>query len=124
MNDNITSSQQDLYITLGKRIQEARQRTPLTQAQLAAALGLSRTSVTNIENGRQQILVHTLYAIATALRVDLHTLLPEAESNDIDTVHFVPKGVTQDEWRYIKPLVVGTKKMKHNQRAGEERKNR
>jgi transcriptional regulator with XRE-family HTH domain len=40
------------------------------------ALGLSRTSITNIERGRQPIQLHTLYKIAEVLGVEPTALLP------------------------------------------------
>jgi len=42
------------------------------------AIGLSRTSVTNIEQGRQPIQLHTLYKVAETLGVEPTTLLPGA----------------------------------------------
>ena len=42
----------------------------MTQASLATKAGLGRTSVTNIENGSQSILVHQLVDVANALRLD------------------------------------------------------
>jgi len=43
---------------------------------LALAVGLSRTSVANIEKGRHRIQIHTLYAIAAALGIEPAELLP------------------------------------------------
>lgn len=39
----------------------------LTQAQLASKVGMSRASIANIEGGRQNILLHHVYALAGAL---------------------------------------------------------
>lgn len=39
----------------------------LTQAELAARVGLERTSITNIEGGRQVLTATTINAIAAAL---------------------------------------------------------
>jgi transcriptional regulator with XRE-family HTH domain len=54
-----------------------RRRKHLSQAQFAARVGLSRTSVTNIECGRQAIQLHHLYAFASVLQVDVVKLLPK-----------------------------------------------
>lgn len=65
-----------LYAALGERVLTARRQALLSQAQLAERVGLTRTSITNVERGRQQIQVHTLYAIASALGVRPERLLP------------------------------------------------
>ena len=64
-----------LYAGIGKRIQDLRIARGLTQSQLATAISLSRTSITNIENGRQKVLVHTLVEIASALDVRVGDIL-------------------------------------------------
>lgn len=60
------------------------------------ALGLSRTSVTNIERGRQPVQLHTLYRIAATLGVEPTLLLPVAsvtgERQGSET------NLKQDEW--------------------------
>lgn len=54
----------------GSSVRTRRMRAGLTQDQLAATIGLSRTSIANIEQGRQQVLLHHAWAIARALKVD------------------------------------------------------
>jgi transcriptional regulator with XRE-family HTH domain len=54
-----------------------RRRKHLSQAQFAARVGLSRTSVTNIERGRQAVQLYQLYTFASALQVDVVRLLPK-----------------------------------------------
>lgn len=54
-----------------------RQIAGLSQEALAKRVGMSRTSVTNIEKGRQQIPLHMLYAFADALGVEPAALLPD-----------------------------------------------
>ncbi len=63
------------YVAVGRQIAQARQ-AKMTQESLAQRLSLTRTSIINIEKGRQQILVHTLADIAGALGVPITTLLP------------------------------------------------
>ena len=48
----------------------------VTQEGLAKLVGLTRTSLTNIEKGRQKILLHTFADLAAALRVAPAELLP------------------------------------------------
>lgn len=54
----------------------------MTQEALAAKTRLTRTSIINIEKGRQQVLLHTLVDIASALRVSPVELIPEIDSID------------------------------------------
>lgn len=67
------------YAAIGRRIAKARVgRT--TQEDLAKKTALTRTSIVNIEKGRQQILVHTLVDIARALRVQISELVPPGDT--------------------------------------------
>lgn len=67
------------YIEFGQNVRRHRQRVgvKLSQESLAKRVGLSRTSVTNIEKGRQQLPLHMLYSFADALGVDPIALLPD-----------------------------------------------
>jgi transcriptional regulator with XRE-family HTH domain len=67
-----------LYRLLGQYIKSARLQRHLTQEELAAYVGLTRTSINNIEHGRQRIQIHTLYALADALQTRPAALLPRA----------------------------------------------
>jgi transcriptional regulator with XRE-family HTH domain len=62
------------YIDVGRRIREARTGATLTQAQLASLAALTRSSVANIEAGRQRVPLHVLALIADALGIDPRTL--------------------------------------------------
>lgn len=106
----MTSSSHDaenLYMAIGKRIREARVKLSLTQEELAAALRMSRTSVTNIEKGRQHVLVHTLYAIASVLKIDVRQLLPGSEISSVryNSSSPTPDGISEKEWKYIRPVI-------------------
>ena len=54
----------------------------MTQSQLGEAIGLLRTSVVNIESGRQKTPVHVLYAISVKMGVEPHDLLPAVSELD------------------------------------------
>ncbi|MGI4831287.1 MAG: helix-turn-helix domain-containing protein [Janthinobacterium lividum] len=69
---------QGLYRQLGASIARERRKKGLSQEVLAAKLQLTRTSVTNIENGRQHVQIHTLYAVANVFGISLADLLPTA----------------------------------------------
>src|SRR5437867_243891 len=72
-------SMRQFYIELGRNIRRHRQRpgVDLSQDSLAKRVGLSRTSVTNVEKGRQQVPLHMLYVFADALGVEATALLPD-----------------------------------------------
>src|ERR1700722_11864565 len=65
-----------LYREFGLLLAAERKRKHLTQAQFAARVGLSRTSVTNIECGRQPVQLHHLYLFAGVLQITAQSLLP------------------------------------------------
>lgn len=52
----------------------------MTQEKLGALVGLSRTSITNIEKGRQHVSLHHLFALAKALKVSPEALLPAVKT--------------------------------------------
>ncbi len=68
-----------LYIEIGKRIRQERQAIGFNQAELAQEVGLTRTSIVNIERGYQRPPIHTLYRVARALAIPIDDLLPEIE---------------------------------------------
>lgn len=90
-----------LYAAVGRRVRKARLEKKITQEELAAAIGLTRTSITNIEKGRQKLLLHTLSALARRLAVPCASLLPdesELESGASQSPEYiVDKAGTRDE---------------------------
>lgn len=71
---SVTSDQ--IYKPIGELVRRRRKKMKLTQAQLSSRVGISRASLANIETGRQSVVVHQIYAIAAALDVSPHDLLP------------------------------------------------
>lgn len=49
----------------------------LTQEDLSRRVGLSRTSITNMEQGTQHVSLHHLFDLASALGITPNELLPE-----------------------------------------------
>lgn len=64
-----------IYRALGHKVRRFRNGAGRTQAQLAAEIGISRASLANMEAGRQQVLVHHLYAVCEALDLDSPVML-------------------------------------------------
>lgn len=66
-----------LYIEIGKLIKKARNLKEWTQTKLSEKVGMSRVSITNIEQGNQKPSIFTIYIIAEALEVPPVSLLPD-----------------------------------------------
>jgi transcriptional regulator with XRE-family HTH domain len=73
-----------LYAEIGTRIRRARKQHGWNQVDLARAVDLTRSSIANIEAGRQRALTHVVVLIAQALSVPVETLLPSA--HDLDKI--------------------------------------
>ena len=65
------------YKQVGEKIRAKRQERGLSQEVLAKAVGLKRPSMSNIEKGRQNILLHTFSEIVETLGTNASALLPE-----------------------------------------------
>jgi transcriptional regulator with XRE-family HTH domain len=71
--------QDTLYRYIGAAIRRRRETLGLTQAQLASEAGVLRTSIVNLEAGRQRVPLHTLYPICAALSVELAEVVPRLQ---------------------------------------------
>lgn len=65
-----------LYQYIGKQLKARRQAAGLTQQRLADRLEMTRTSITNIEHGRQRLPLHLLYRLCLTLEIDTSSVLP------------------------------------------------
>lgn len=65
-----------LYRLIGRNVRAARKEADLTQEELAAAVGVSRTSITNLERGEQRPPLHRLLRLARAVDHSLSDLVP------------------------------------------------
>ena len=85
----------------GGRIREIRQRTNMTQQSLATKVSLSRASITNLEMGRQKLMLHTLMDIASELRVAPADLLPQPERQAAPLLNDLLKQRSEKEQAWI-----------------------
>ena len=72
-------SESRLYEIIGENIRRTREELPggkMTQGALADAVGLERSSISNIEKAIQKVSIITLYQIAGVLGVNFIDLLP------------------------------------------------
>lgn len=75
----------NFYVELGIGIKNQRLHKGYSQEELGNFLGLTRTSIVNIEKGRQRPPVHTLYELASFLNVQITDLFPtEDEKKQLD----------------------------------------
>ena len=73
----ITKRQTELlYRLIGRRVLQRRKERRFSQEELADLIAVSRTSITNLEHGRQRIPLHQLAGVADALGCELVDLLP------------------------------------------------
>ena len=100
--------QRQLYRRIGALVRETRKRNGLTQEALSQGVGMSRAALANIEAGRQQMLVHQLFAIARVLEVALPDLLPPpievaVDGNGMESQ--LPPGLSEMQRQQIMKLI-------------------
>jgi transcriptional regulator with XRE-family HTH domain len=71
-----------IYRVFGSRLRELREKASVTQEELAKRVDLSRTSITNIEKGRQRVLLHQFVDLAEALNVEPTALMPGSSAGE------------------------------------------
>ena len=72
-------NESQLHRLVGDTIRKRRKLIGMTQTELAERVGLLRTSITNIEAGRQRAPLHVLYNICVAVGVEVREVLPTNE---------------------------------------------
>jgi len=102
----------NLYKEVGRKIRAYRGKN-LSQEALGSAVGLTRASISNIENGRQKLLLHTFVDIADALQVKAGKLLPEKPS-PTETVDMGVLANLRDNERAFIESAIGVKQSKGN----------
>jgi transcriptional regulator with XRE-family HTH domain len=116
----------EFYVGLGRKIQHARRHLGITQEQLAARLSLNRTSITNIESGKQRILVHTLIEIASIFGLSPAELFPSEKNptKRLSVSELLRKGSTQNQRQFLRSVLehTGGTENKHESSAKVHRK--
>jgi transcriptional regulator with XRE-family HTH domain len=94
-------SQGPFYRELGERLRRARQSARLSQGRLADSVGMSRSSIANIERGRQPVYIHALVGIAKELQTPVLNLIP-SPNKDLDTrTREAVKRLPGDQRRFV-----------------------
>lgn len=75
----MTDEETAFYTEVGKRVTVHRTACGLTQAELAPKASLARSSIANLEAGRQAVPLYKLDEVARALGISVTSLLPGAE---------------------------------------------
>ncbi len=73
----------DFFATVGNKIMLLRKGKGVDQESLALNIGLSRSSIINIEKGRQRPSVYQLWLMAHYLKVDITDLIPPLGLTDM-----------------------------------------
>jgi len=66
-----------ITVVLGKRIQELRKKTGLSQEKFALQIGMDRTYFASVEGGKRNISIRNLEKIANGLGISLSQLFDE-----------------------------------------------
>lgn len=75
-----------LLLTFGNRVREARKKASLTQAQLGAAAGLSQAYIFEVETKGANMTLKAMASIAAACKVSLKDLIPDNEFESVTPV--------------------------------------
>src|SRR5919112_2069649 len=92
---------EELYKFIGLRVKTEREDLEMSQATLAEHLGLTRTSITNIENGQQKVQLHALFQIAEVFGIPVLDLLPTS-SNQAAVKERHLKKLSPEEREWVK----------------------
>ena len=112
-----------VYKALGKAVATRRKALDFTQATLAGKVGMSRASIANIESGRQNVLLHQVYALADALEypkvADLLPLRPlEQHSPGELKMHFSDDRISATAGAQIGQLIKSALGQRRGPRSG------
>ena len=88
----------DFYPGFGRNLREARRKAGLSQGDLALSIRLTRASVSNIEQGRQKVLLHTFWEMLDVLNTQPGDLLPSAKTQPASSL----SGLRSDEIEFVR----------------------
>lgn len=76
-NSNDMDFNLKLYQEIGNAIKKRRKELNIKQSDLVSSYGkISRSSLSNIEKGKQKTPIHVIYHLCKALDIDIHEILP------------------------------------------------
>lgn len=68
-----------IYRIFGRRLREFRDQQQVSQDELAAFSNLTRSSIANIESGKQRVFLHQVLQFADRLKVSLEALVRQED---------------------------------------------
>lgn len=93
-------NEERLYQLVGGTVKQRRTELGMTQSRLATEVGVTRTSVTNVETGRQKLPLHVLFKVCAVLGIETRDVIPE--NGEIVRSEAVPVEV-DGEVRFMPP---------------------
>ncbi len=72
----------DVKLKIGHRIKELREKSSISQKDLAYAADLDRSYIASIENGQRNVSIVNIEKIASALNITLKDFFNDAEFNN------------------------------------------
>jgi transcriptional regulator with XRE-family HTH domain len=75
----------DLYRAIGEQIKAKRQKNSLKQENLAAKVKLTRSSIAQIEAGKQAPSIFLLYQLCDTLKISVFDILPKDEFDSLSS---------------------------------------
>lgn len=76
----MTMTESELYKEIGSNIRELRKKRGFTQQALADRMGVTRTSITNLEGGKQRPSIHFIYALCDKLSTSTYDIFPKSSN--------------------------------------------
>lgn len=68
-----------VYQLISQKLRQRRKEQGFSQENVSQAIGLSRTSIVNFENGRQRLPIHNIYQIARLVDLSIQEVFPTFE---------------------------------------------
>lgn len=107
----VTPNMPPIYGIMGRVLREAREQVGRTQEDVARAVSLTRTSLTNIEKGRQKLLLHTFAEIAKFLGRSPSELLAEVMAKEAEQAPSltIPANLSRKAYDQISVMIDGSR---------------
>lgn len=97
----MTQDEEIFKVEVGWKLRDIRKLAGLSQEDLANGVGLTRTSIVNIEKGKQSLTISTIYSISKFLKISPTDLFPDSK-NSISLVikaNIHKLEIERDEWK-------------------------